>query len=273
MKGAGPRRPVVVVTECEGPGARLAARLEAADVRVWRFPVVAHEAVADDGPLEAALERLAEYAWVVFTSVRAVRIVCDRDAWKRYRWAGQGRPWIAAVGPMTAGALRALGWRVRLTPERPGAAGLAQALTEAEGGTLGGTLVLWPRSDIARDELRDGLTAAGAGVVDPVAYRTVAVRPPDADTCARALAAGEVDAVTFLSPSSAVNFAAALGESTLANLPGRTVVASVGPTTSAALAELGAPPAIEAPARTAAGLADALLAHFHPRSRPGQDRG
>lgn len=253
---------VVVVTDAEGPGARLAARLERAGVRVWRFPVVAHEPVADDGPLEAALGRLSEYAWIVFTSVRAVRVVCDRDAWRRYAWAGQGRPWIAAVGPMTAGALRALGWRVRLTPEHAGAAGLTRALTEAEGGSLAGTLVLWPRSDIARDELRDGLTAAGARVVDPVAYRTVAVRPLDADACARALAAGTVDAVTFLSPSSAVNFAAALGEASLRPLAGRISIASVGPTTSAALADLGAPPSVESPDRTASGLAASLLARF-----------
>lgn len=258
----GPGERVVVLTECEGPGARLAARLEAAGVRVWRVPVVAHAPVADAGPLEAAIGRLADYSWAVFTSVRAVDAVCGRDAWKRWPWADGGRPSLAAVGPMTAAALRTRGLVARLTPTSPGAAGMARALVEAEGGRLVGHVIFWPRSDIARDELRETLMAAGAAVVDPVAYRTLAVRPDAADDCARALHAGEVDAVTFLSPSSAVNFAAALGLPTLDRLAGRTIVASVGSTTSSALAELGAPADVEASDRTAAGLADALLAHF-----------
>ncbi|MEW5984679.1 MAG: uroporphyrinogen-III synthase [Acidobacteriota bacterium] len=256
------RCPLVVVTETEGPGARLAERLAAAGVRVWSFPVVAHEPVGDAGPLDAALERLEDYVWVVFTSVRAVEAVCTRDLWNRWPWAEGKHPWIAAVGPVTAGALRQRGLVVRQTPAAPGAAGLARALADAEGGDLAGRRILWPRSDIARDELRDTLAAAGAVVVDPVAYRTVARRPVDAEGCARAIAAGAIDAVTFLSPSSAVNFAAALGEPSLACLNGRTIVASVGPTTSAALADLGAPPAIEAPDRTTTGLVAALLARF-----------
>jgi len=44
-------------------------------------------------------------------------------------------------------------------------------------------------------------------------------------------------------------------------------VASVGPTTSAALAELGAPAALEAGARTAGDLAAALLSYFELSER------
>jgi len=44
-------------------------------------------------------------------------------------------------------------------------------------------------------------------------------------------------------------------------LAGRTVVASVGPTTSAALAKLGAPPTVEARDRTGGGLAAVLLSY------------
>ena len=76
------------------------------------------------------------------------------------------------------------------------------------------------------------------------------------------LEAGRIDCVTFLSPSGAAALAALMPGETLSALARLAVVASVGPTTSAALAALGAPPAVEAPSRTAGGLATALLSYF-----------
>ena len=134
---------------------------------------------------------------------------------------------------------------------------------------LEGVRVLWPRSDIARDELREALLAAGAGLVDPVAYRTVPAGAdparPDAHDIRSRLEAGEIAAVTFMSPSAARNLAPALGTADLALLAGRTVIASIGPTTSAALRELGAPPPVESSARTGEDLAATLISYLHAR--------
>ncbi|HSD26719.1 MAG TPA: uroporphyrinogen-III synthase, partial [Vicinamibacteria bacterium] len=73
-----------------------------------------------------------------------------------------------------------------------------------------------------------------------------------------------VDAVCFLSPSAAEGLAAALGSDDLAPLRGRCLVASLGPTTSEALARLGAPPDVEPVQASARSLAEALLARLHP---------
>jgi uroporphyrinogen-III synthase len=68
--------------------------------------------------------------------------------------------------------------------------------------------------------------------------------------------------VCFLSPSAAEGLAAALGSDDLAALRGRCLVASLGPTTSDALARLGAPPDVEAAQVSARSLAAALLARL-----------
>ncbi|MCX6543342.1 MAG: uroporphyrinogen-III synthase [Acidobacteria bacterium] len=258
------RERVVIVTQDDGAGSRLSALLAANGVRVWSVPVIVFEVVPDQLPIEQALARLGEVDWVVFTSARAAGIVCARPEWRGWQWSTAAAPRVAAVGPVTRGAVASSGAPVALCPANGGADELARAIIEIDGGTLAGKTVLWPRSAIARSTLRDLLVAAHARIIDPIAYTTRAVLPAGMVDVVRELEAGRVDAVTFLSPSSAEAFAAALGTTTLSSLAGRTVVASVGPTTTAALVGLGAPPAVEAANRTSDGLAAVLLGRFDP---------
>ena len=258
----GPRRRCVVITEADGPGQTLAARVVEAGFDVRMFPVVAHGPATDPAPLADALARLSEFDWVTFTSARAVDGVCACTEWSQWPWRTAQRPRIAAVGPVTRAALVAHAVPVSLYPENPGARELAEALINAEGGSLAGRSVLWPRSNIARPDLGHALRAAGASVVEHVAYCTTAVLPLNLADTLRDLEAGRIDCVAFFSPSGAANLAAVMPGGTLAAWANRTIVASVGPTTSAALAHLGAPAAVEAESRTAGGLADALLNYF-----------
>jgi uroporphyrinogen-III synthase len=254
--------PRVVVTESEGPGATLASRLREAGVDVWMLPVVVHGPAPDPGPLDAALARMPAYDWVAFTSARAVEPVSRHHVWAGWPWTTAARPRIAAVGPVTASALRSRGLGVALCPDEPGARALANAMVAAEGGSISGRLVLWPRSDIARPELADTLQAAGACVVAPVVYCTRPNLPVNLAEVLAEIEAGHVDCVAFLSPSAAVNLAALAPGGTLALLARSTLVASVGPATSSALASLGAPAVLESPARTAGDLAAALLSYL-----------
>jgi uroporphyrinogen-III synthase len=109
------------------------------------------------------------------------------------------------------------------------------------------------------------LTKAGTSLVAPVAYRTVAVAPPGLATFCRDLETGRVDAVAFLSPSSARALAKAMPTGTLSWLAGRAIVASIGPSTTAMLKALGAPPDVEPRERSAASLADAICAALTSR--------
>jgi uroporphyrinogen-III synthase len=258
----GRSRLCVVVTEADGPGQTLAARLLEAGVDVRMLPVVAHTPAPDPAPLAAALERLPDYAWVAFTSARAVDAVCRAAAWRQWPWATATRPRVAAVGPVTRAALLRHGVPAVLAPASPGALALAQAIIGAEGGSLSGRTVFWPRSNIARLDLGDALRAADAELVAPVAYCTVSDRPANLADVMADLEAGRIDCVTFLSPSGAAGLAAVMPDGTLSALTGRTLVASVGPTTSSSLASLGAPATLQAASPTAGDLAAALLRYF-----------
>jgi uroporphyrinogen-III synthase len=258
---------VVVLTQNDAAASRLADPLANAGVRVWRIPVVVSEPVPDLREVDRAFAELVPGDWVAFTSARAAAIVGGRPAWRDWPWGRVTYPRIAVVGPATREAVSESGAPVALCPATAGADELARALIVAHGRSLEGTTVFWPRSAIARPTLRELLVAAHARVIDPIAYTTAPNVPPDIREVALAIQAGRVDAVTFLSPSCAEGLAAALGEATLASLDGRTIVASVGATTTAALIRLGAPPSVEAADRTSGGLAAALLARLAARGR------
>ena len=258
-----PRGPVVVVTRDERVDDGFSRALTALGARPVSLQTIRVEPAEDLVPLDAALDVMDSFDWVVFTSANGVDATCARAAW-RTAWARPLRPRIAAVGPVTKAHLDARAVPVAVTPARASAVDLVAAL-EASGAKLNGARVLWPRSEIARRDLFEALTKAGTSLVAPVAYRTVAVAPPGLATFCRDLETGRVDAVAFLSPSSARALAKAMPTGTLSWLAGRAVVASIGPSTTAMLKALGAPPDVEPRERSAASLADAVCAALTSR--------
>ena len=256
-------RPVVVVTRRGTPADPLALFLEDGDAQVRWLPTTTVLPPPDEAAFDEALGHVPQMDWLVFTSRHAVEAVFSRRPWAALR-SERGRPCVAAVGDRTAELVVRHGAPADVVPPVPGASRLVSALLAAEGGSLAGRRVFWPRSDIARRELADGLTAAGATVVEAVAYRTVPASPADLDVFRADLQAGGIDAVCFLSPSAAEGLASALGSDDLAPLRGHCLVASLGPTTSEALARLGAPPDVEAAQVSARSLAAALLARLTP---------
>jgi uroporphyrinogen-III synthase len=254
----------VVVTRAEGPEGPLASALAEGGARVLPLPTVAFALPEDPGALEASFGRLAEFDWLLVTSPHAAAVLTSHPAWAAVG-AGGDRPHVAAAGTATAERLAEAGAVVDLAPAEAGARGLLESFARA-GTALAGTRMLWPRSDIARRDLADGLRGQGATVEEVVAYRTLPARGPAIATFLRHLEKGRIDAVTFMSPSSAENLARALGGGDLRRLADRTLVASIGPTTSEALRRLGAPPQAEALSRTAAGLAAAVLDRLRARN-------
>lgn len=235
----------VLVTRARGED-RLRTMLEPLGATVLELPAIAIEPPRDPEPLRRAIERLTDYDWIAFTSRNAVRAVVGP-------LTPRG-PRIAAVGPATAAELEVRGLRVDLIPDEATGVALAAALA-ARG--VAGRRVLVPCGDLARSDLRDGLREAGARVDEVPAYRTV--RPASADSGSlEALRRGKVDAVTLLSPSAVRNLAEMLdGEMDCLR---RVRLVCIGPTTGAAVRELGLEPAAEAEEHTVEGLVRALIA-------------
>jgi uroporphyrinogen III methyltransferase/synthase len=200
MKPLGGRR--FLVTRRGGQAGGLTALLRQAGAEVIEAPAIAIAPPEDEAPLRAALDRLAEFDWVAFTSANAVRAAAEAAP------AGARWPRLAAVGPATTRAIEEVLRRpVDLVPDAGFQAdGLARALA---GRDIAGKRVLLPVSDRARDTLETALREARASVERVVAYRTVV--PDGAHEALRAALDRGLDLVLLASPSAVETVVSALG--------------------------------------------------------------
>jgi uroporphyrinogen III methyltransferase/synthase len=213
------------------------SRLEALGAVPLLVPGIRIE-FTDPGPLDAALTRLRDYDWVIFTSRHAVEAVFRR----RRSLSG---PRVAAVGRATAGELVRHGVVPDLVPREFVGERLLDAL-----GPVAGLRVLLPRADIGRRTIPEGLAARGAAVDEVVVYRTVAGSPSRPDLTG-------VDAVTFTSPSTVHGFLES------GPLPAGARVLCIGPVTAAAAREHGLEVHEVAGEYTEDGLVAALIEALH----------
>jgi uroporphyrinogen III methyltransferase / synthase len=193
----------VLVTRQPEQAAGLAEALRSEGASVIEVPLIEIAPPADATGLRQAIEHLADYDWLVFTSANAVRAFA-------IELSGRALPEglrIATVGPSTSEAVTDSlpGASVSLQPaEDFRAEGLLAAFAADE---VAGQRVLIPAAARARDTLASGLTARGARVDVVTAYRTLT--PADAPRRLAAALAEGVDVVTLASPSAVEGFVSA----------------------------------------------------------------
>ncbi len=258
----------ILSTRPAGSDRELAQRLEADGATFELRPTIRFESPDDPGPALAAVERLDEYGWVVFTSLRGVDAFVSACAGKlardpatspdptlrhtaARRMSGPSAPRIAVVGPTSARRCRERFGRVELIADSPQAAGLADTLLERGLDPDATTRVLLVRPERTSSTLADALSAAGVAVEQPVFYRTTPTI--ECATIAGDLADGRYDVALFGSPSAIRFLIEATGATGTARLPSAALVA-IGPATAAALREVGLEPAAIAAQPDAAGL-------------------
>ncbi len=249
----------VVVTRATDQAHELAHSLMALGAKVVLLPTVSFAPVEDSSALDAALRRLGEFDWILFTSQNAVRFFSQRmsELGLKARTAQSPRPLVAAVGPATVTAATREGFRVDTIPKTHSGEALAQELW----GAIGDRKVLLPRSDRADDRLPNALREAGANVTEIVAYRTAAPDSLDPEILKR-IRDAEVDAIVFASPSAFRCLSECVGAAELAEISSRVQFAAIGPTTARAMREDGARVDIEATESSAAGLADSIAKYY-----------
>lgn len=248
------RRPLfgqtVLVTRPHQQGEKLAELLEEQGAQVRLQPAIEIRGTSHWEPVDASLQELGEYDWLVFTSVNGVRFFMERLFSHSRDARALGGLRIASVGPGTTAALAEYSLRADLEPPVARAESLADALRDQAAGHR----FLIPRASRGRDLLADELTAAGGSVRQIVVYESVNVSAADPDIV-ESLQRGEVDWVTVTSSATAGALHELFGEALRS-----TRLASISPITSAALRELQLEPAIEAEQHTMAGLRDAIVA-------------
>jgi uroporphyrinogen III methyltransferase/synthase len=196
------------------------------------------------------------YDWVGFTSanaVRAIREKFDEFGLDARSFAGLK---VAAVGGVTAEALREWGINPDLVPSgEHSARGLLEVWPPYDPDLDPINRVFLPRADIATDTLVAGLQDMGWEVDDVTAYRTVRAAPPAAET-RDAIKSGAFDAVVFTSSSTVRNLVGIAGKPHTS-----TVIACIGPATAKTAEEHGLRVDVLAPEPEAGALVDALADH------------
>jgi len=249
---------VILVTRAREQAGDFAALLEEAGGSVLLVPTIAIEPPASWALLDAALEGIERYQWVVFTSRNGVAMVRRRLA-----ELGKGSEVLracrlAAIGPATAEALRAWGLHVDVLPAEYVAEGLIDRLRPL---IRSGERLLLPRAAETRDVIVRELVAMGAVVDEVAAYRTRAAREESAGLRA-ALAERRVHVVTFTSSSTVHHFCALFPGGELPRLLDGVAIAAIGPITRATAAAHGLPTHIVPDEYTIPALARAIVRHF-----------
>jgi uroporphyrinogen-III synthase len=225
--------PLVVVTRAEPSDGPLSSQLRSLGLKVLLWPTIQITS-GDTGELQEALRRIQDFDWIVFTSRHGVVPVLAQLP------AQPPHLKVAAVGSATAQVLRQRGWRVDLVPEDDYNAG---ALIAAFAPLAKPNMrVLYPASSRALPTLAKGLAQLGVEVSQVEAYRTDASATLDVEDCRARIERNEIGAVTFASPSAAIELERALGREHFDKLFSHAAAVAIGPSTARVLTELGPTP-------------------------------
>jgi uroporphyrinogen-III synthase len=294
-KRSSPKTPLagvrVLVGRARHQASALSAGLRKLGAEVIEIPFIEIRKPRSYKPLDTALKAIAEYDWLILTSVNGVAALHARMNRLRISTVRLKHLKIAAIGPATREEIEKLGIKVKVVPQRY----IAESVVDSLRGKVEGKRVLLARAKVARDVIPRELRKMGARVDVLEAYETVV--PASSRMRLRSLMKDpkrRPHVVTFTSSSTVKNFVDLLGlpskqrpgasrsGATPANSPAlqRRVTtharsrpggtadiskaiegiqfASIGPVTSATLRELGFPAHIEAGEYTIPGLIQAI---------------
>lgn len=225
----------VLVTRSREQAGELSLLLEAEGAEVSLLPL--HELVPPDdwSSVDESIHHLDSYHWAVFASTNSARFYLDRmlDLGRSSRSFDQIA--VAAVGETTAQCLREYGLEPDLVPAIRSQEGLVEAFETID---VDGLAILIPASNIGRTLLDEALSARGATVCRVVAYENRPPRPGSVELPS-ALVEDRLDLFIFLSPSSVRHLLMIVGEQRAMDQLARRRIACIGPTTAAAVRELG----------------------------------
>jgi uroporphyrinogen-III synthase len=283
----------VLVGRARHQASVLSAGLKSLGAEVIEVPFIEIRPPRSYAKLDDAVKRVAEYDWLILTSVNGVDALASRIKRLRISVESLRHLQIAAIGPATRDAIEAIGLTVSVVPERY----VAESVVDSLRGMTKGKRILLARAKVARDVIPRELRKLGSRVDVVEAYETVV--PPASRKKLHALMTNveqRPDIVCFTSSSTVRNFVKlfAIPNRQMANRrgarsgemsanspalqrrgkmhtgssPGGTAglsklldaarFASIGPITSATLRELGLPVHMEAEEYTIPGLIQAI---------------
>jgi uroporphyrinogen III methyltransferase/synthase len=156
----------VLVTRAAEQNEDFSRQLTALGADPVELPTIRLVPPDDTAPLQAALARLIDYHWLIFTSVNGVDFFYQALAEAGVPLTNIIEQRLAAIGPATAAALVNHGLKAEIVAADHVAEGLLAAMP-----AVTNQRILIPTADIARSTLSDGLRAAGASVDQIAVYQ------------------------------------------------------------------------------------------------------
>ena len=244
----------IVVTRTREQASELSSQLEALGADVLELPTIRIADPTDKRDFAESVVDAPHYDWLVFSSPNGVRRFFQAflAVYEDIRELGGAR--IAAVGPGTAAELKKYGLMVDVMPRKAVAEELI-AEFDRKGDEFGGVAnvtMLWVHGEQARRVIYDELMKRQAIVDECLAYQTLP-ETDDSTGAQKRLREEGADIITLTSSSTVRHFM----ELKLP-LPEGCRIASIGPVTTATLAEYGLKPDTEAAEHTIPSLVAAL---------------
>ena len=196
------------------------------------FPTIATRPTEKIKERDRALSGVSAYHWIIFSSENAAKYFLAQVSDEIL----QGKfPKVAAVGSKTAKTLQNAGLYVDVIPAEYTAKGLLNVFSCL--GILNQRFLL-PVSNIARNELPEGLQALGAKVNSVEFYRTIPNPDFEKAKFLRLLQKNAFDVLTFFSPSEFRYLIQLAGEEVVGLIKNSPIaLAAIGPTTAKAISE------------------------------------
>ncbi len=246
----------IVITRPEKQADDLSVLLEREGAHVFHFPTIKIGPPRDWRSLDASLNTLDTYNWIIFTSANGVQYFFDRLFAQGHDIRDLKGIKICCIGPATAKQVQEKGIKVDLVPEQYISEGILQSFASVN---MQGQKVLIPRAARARDILPAGLKKTGAAVDVVTAYETVSSGKKKEELLAE-LGDNHIDVITFTSSSTVTNFLQIMGGEF--SLPPQVRIACIGPVTAATAREAGLPVDIMQDEYTMEGLVQSLIRYF-----------
>lgn len=255
------RGKIIVVTRPRAQSEEITAKLEAHGATVVHLPTIDVLPPTAWGPLDASIERITDYDWIVFTSANGVHFFFRRLSEMRGdNIEALAAHVVCAIGPATARAVEAAGAVAHVVASDSKAEGALAAIIDHVGGdeNVRGLKFLIPRARVAREALPEGLRRLGAHVDAVETYQTVKpdIQPED---IVRLFRENTIAAITFTSSSTVSNFAELAGGTDLSDLMATTLVACIGPVTAETAHKLGLKRIIQPDLYSAGQLVDSIV--------------
>ncbi len=241
--------------------------LEELGAEIFEFPTIKTVPPKDYSELDAAINAIDKYHWLIFTSANGFSFFMRRliELQKDIRDLKGIK--ICAIGPKTAEAVKKYGLKVDLVPGEFNAEGLIEAfIREARNSVqdpryrtsnLEGLRILLPRAEAAREVFPERVRELDGEIDCPAAYRTI--KPEKhGKRLHRFLKAGRISVATFTSAATFTNFVDIIGDEAVDILKNVTI-AAIGPVTAKAIEAKGLKVAIMPKEATIKAMVDEII--------------